>query len=352
MTDSTQNYHFDFETEAKNFADFIGTRADKVVYVDVGIDKQRGRVSADKVLTGDQQLAAVVDQTMSSDLRIFAQQPGFSSFCKPVMVRGRDGRPQLLGSVLYFNQHQFATPLFGTKDQDMQLLFTLCHESTHAIAQWETPSPNNAHPENIADALAALLLLKRFGQDAVPFLQNLSLGRANMALQAPTSATHLTSVMLDNIIADSQHEDFSKLSADQVMQRAQDYSAKWMPDDAAVQTIKQVAAEVAHSKGVTPDLTSWLMSTTSLSGYAPSNVALYVAAKSAAYNAAQVKGEFNHVAMKAEDAKAIIDRAAQLQPAALFNKYASQESGFKPEPASAPAAPRRPAYARAARLAA
>jgi len=347
MTDNIQNYRFDFSTEAENFANFIGTRADKVVYVDVG--QSRDQIFAKKVLTGDheQELASVVDQSMSSDLGIFAKEPKFSSFAKPVIVGDDYGRHYKLGAALYVNQNQFVGPLFGgTKDQDLQTLFTLYHEATHAIAQTETPDDNNAHPENIADALAALLFLKRFGQSAVPFLQNLSMGRANMALQSPASATHLTTVVLDNILADSRREDFTKLSAEQIMQRAQEYSAKWMPDDAAVDTIKRVAEEVANNNGVTPQLTDWLLSTTSSSGNSPSNMALYIAAKNAAYNysSSQITGTFNHIAVNRDDAQALVNRARQMQPSALFNREASQQSGISPAPA--PAAPSRPAYPR------
>jgi hypothetical protein len=352
MTDNIKNYRFDFATEAQKLADFIGTRADKIVFVEVGFDRDHKAFAKQKLMDdNEQELRTYADAWMPRKLQKFNEDPGYSSYVTGFESDPDDhGQKHVVGAVLYVNKNQNVDALFGKKDQDLQNLFTLYHELTHAIALRDY-SPNSTHPENLGDALAALFLLHRFGQAAVPFLENLSMGRANMALQIPDGqqnpdVLHLSTLGLDNIIADSQHEDFTRLSAEQLMQRANEYAAKYMPDNNALGVISQVAQDVVQNGGVSDQLANDLLSQADASRSSPVNMALYVAAKNATYDlgAAKVTGRFNPIAMSRKAAQALIKGANKLQPSALYNPHAREETGIDPPPA--PAALPKPSHPR------
>jgi hypothetical protein len=110
-------------------------------------------------------------------------------------------------------------------------LHALWHEEGHVLNP-DGPDVDDDHPlqECAADAYVALRFFQRFGPDANAFLSMFSWLRAFKA-SAVVDTTHLTTTVLDKIIADSAYEDFSNLTADQTIERAKKYAEEWTPSE-------------------------------------------------------------------------------------------------------------------------
>src|SRR5262249_35008223 len=102
----------------------------------------------------------------------------------------------------------------GDENEPLLRLFTLLHETTHALI----PTDDDLEGEWAADAYAAIRLMQRFGKKAVPLLSEISWHRAYTAVCSEDNHTgHLTTAVLDKIIADSASRDFSRLDHDQTV---------------------------------------------------------------------------------------------------------------------------------------
>jgi hypothetical protein len=113
---------------------------------------------------------------------------------------------------------------FGPDQKQLMRLFVIYHETGHALI----PGKGERFRECAADAYAALRLLQRFGDDAIPLLSMLSWHRARNAVDGGVFS-HLTSPVLDKIIADNEECDFAGLSPQQTVGLAVQYAQDWMP---------------------------------------------------------------------------------------------------------------------------
>jgi len=115
----------------------------------------------------------------------------------------------------------------GEENKQLMDLFTLYHEAGHALTASFLMSERIVQKECTADAYAALRMLQRFGNDAVPLLSMISGLRASEAIAKDSS--HLTTTVLDKIILDSAHVDFSKLTHAETVQLAKNYAKTLTP---------------------------------------------------------------------------------------------------------------------------
>jgi len=230
-------------------------------------------------------------------------------------------------TVIFYENSRVSTA-FGKKDQPLMDLFTLYHETAHTLDN-NKPGGDGKHPlpENVGDAYAAMLMLRRFGQQAVPFLQKVSLWRAaNFGFAQEED--HFTSITLDKIIADSAGQDFSKLNAADMFKRAKDYAGLWAPPMADLEKSRQVYLHMERE----PDPVGWLIAHSALSRYAPENIAFYMAAKSVLPALdPKLRTEKNRTfsAVEISLAKRLMAKAATVKLSALFNAAATKAPAAK-----------------------
>lgn len=119
--------------------------------------------------------------------------------------------------------------ILGTENREIVSLFSLYHEFGHTQIPGPDVDKTHVMSEASADAYAAIRLLQRFGTSVVPFLSMISWVRCYRAIDG--SPEHLTSPVLDKIIADAEIQDFSALSAGEAAVRADEYAKAWAPDE-------------------------------------------------------------------------------------------------------------------------
>ncbi len=133
-------------------------------------------------------------------------------------------------SLICFKRDDDLFNSFGPAYQNALRLFALYHETGHALIQEGDPV-DKTHPyqECAADAYAALRFFQKFGQEAVPVLSMWSWMRAYDAI-AYDHTKHLTTTVLDKIIADGAAENyFSGLTPPEIVDRARSYAEEWTP---------------------------------------------------------------------------------------------------------------------------
>jgi hypothetical protein len=229
----------------------------------------------------------------------------------------------ITGRAVLFYEDSHYNMIFGEENRSLMNLFTLYHETAHTLDK-NKPGGDGKRPlpENIGDAYAAMLLLSRFGQQAVPFLQKVSLWRAQ-DFKSAASEGHFTSIALDQIIADSAHEDFSKLNAEDTLKRAGEYAAAWAPPIADLEQARQVYLQMPHER----DPAEWLINNTRFSGYAPQNIAFYIAAKNALpvlFPGPQTGSDNPPNDLDFSTAQRLLQKAATTKLSALFNAAAEK----------------------------
>jgi len=352
MTEDVNNYTFDFEKEVHALQQFVGAPADKFIFVDLGIDPDNPdpfkRPFARQILARDNKLYCQEKNKIDSDLQKFAWRK--DSYASPIIAwdkveaeAGEDEdkrksltrailageRPDLGGGFkIFIDQNQSISDNLGPKFKEMDKLRTFYHETAHALTVKDLSYENRPYYENVADAYAAILLLRRFGQEAIPFLQLFSWQRANVALSTGKTG-HLTSAAIDKIIFDfeNRNEDFSGFTAKQAQEKAEDYADRWAPDEEARSKVLSFTADIKFSAISTLSFNpvNWLLKGTKSTGYTPENVALYVAAKNAMYT--------RHAKRHADDAyptmtlnpsqnKCLLKRAREMSFSTLFNTTA------------------------------
>jgi hypothetical protein len=332
MTEDIKHYSFDFEREANRLERFTGVSGKYVLFLDLHLN------SAKKVnvlhTTGDNYSAQMEGKRSS----ILNQALKTATTYVPLLGDNSVGMQwqagqwhrggKTTGRAIFFYVNNSATMELGKKDQSLMNLFMLYHETAHTLDD-HLSFTQGARPlvENVADAYAAMMFLKRFGQQAVPFLQKLSVWRVNyFATYGAAAASHFTSFTLDKIIADSAQEDFSQLSSEEMLKRASEYTRVWTPQ---IADLKKASAVFDRLKDET-DPAAWLTQHTRLSGDAPDNIALYVAAKSALpalYPGLRAENAASSVHFNASQAKRLLKKAATIKLSALFNTAAVRASG-------------------------
>jgi len=132
-----------------------------------------------------------------------------------------------IGYAIGIREKESFTAAFGVDKEPFMRLFGLLHETGHALIHASKPTPDNPYSECVADAYAALSCFQRFGNDAAELLSLVSWSRVLKSVVSDTK--HLTTPVLDKIIADSAGEDFSKLSQADIIERAESYAKDWTP---------------------------------------------------------------------------------------------------------------------------
>lgn len=227
--ENINDYKFDFAAEAENLINGLGEKAGNFLFVNVSTNKDTTppKVTFQAVLGGEK----VTEEAMMNVCRKvqghFTKNPDGSSFAMP------DDSGTGCSAVV-INDSTPASNWFGPEFRELSRLRGMLHETGH-ILDPEGEDVDELHPyrECAADAYFAIRMLQRFGQDAVPFLTMTSWARAHDAMMFSTS--HLTTTVLDKIIADSAfHDNFANLSADETIKRATQYAKDWTPTEKAL----------------------------------------------------------------------------------------------------------------------
>lgn len=124
--------------------------------------------------------------------------------------------------------------------------FTFDHEVGHILSKRFGKKTLN---ECTADAFAALRHIQKFGKDP-DFLRHVSWFRAH-GLLAYNHKIHFTSPVIDRIIFDSQHQDFSKLSPQETLERAMKYADQYTPSEKNILKARQAHKGFDNQSGET-----------------------------------------------------------------------------------------------------
>ena len=237
MADGINNYSFDFETEAEALRQSLPWwKRKKILLAEVNVSEDKsGTVDVDLLhLAGDDRPKKKLLPDIRREIdKQFKAEPYFGSYEKSVAYA------QMYNFVFFRTNSPFNACL-GEDNTSLMQLFTLYHETGHALITGG-PRIDKTHPygECAADAYAALRFLRRFGDDAKPIISMISWKRTYNAVNF-LDTTHLTTTVLDKIIADSATRDFSKLSEAQTIKLAAEYAKKWMPEDAAFEASRMI----------------------------------------------------------------------------------------------------------------
>ena len=324
MTEDINNYIFDFEKEVLALRQIVGARADEILFIDVGTDANNA----------DRHKRAFVRQMIGEEK--FEHK---NSICFKIAEYAKDSHKSSvsLRDMVFLNGNEFDG--LGGKFKELSRLYALYHEAAHALIPGKVSiDKDHPHGECVADAYAALMLLQRFGQETVPFLQVLSWLRANDALTYGDTS-HLTSTVLDKIIFDSPHEDFANLAAEQTFEKAQDYADQWTPEVFALQKARPIFDRLQGNfnlKHILQDKlfgatnpVDRLLGSTNLSGYALNNLAFYVAAREAMpvlYPEMRVDDTYKPHSREISRATRLAEHAALMDFSAVFNNKSAIDS--------------------------
>jgi hypothetical protein len=152
--------------------------------------------------------------------------------------------------VMVLNNEERLTRMMGENNKQALFLFTLYHEMGHALVPdglrsklvftmpGEDAGAPNQYPfgEGAADAYAAIRLFQRFGAQAKPLLSLISWLRAYMS-----DTTHMTTTVLDKIIADSTAQNFfTDLSPQAAIDRAAAYAKALTPKPGMLEAFQKI----------------------------------------------------------------------------------------------------------------
>jgi hypothetical protein len=219
IKEDISTYKFDFVTEVNALRRLLGPKADEIFFVEVSVDQRAAEPATILRTVGNTPLAQQVCDRIK---QAYKDAPGFSSFFS------REEKYGIRTGFVAFRENEQAMGMFGENHKDMLRLFFLYHETAHGLIV-AGPRTDDDHPflECAADAYAALRLLQRFGQDAVPLLSLISWSRASLALT--TGTTHLSTFALDRIIAENASRNFSRLSHAEIIEKAATYATESTP---------------------------------------------------------------------------------------------------------------------------
>ena len=312
MTEDISNYTFDFDKEVDDLRHSLGfANRSGILFADVNVSA--GHVKIKSIKGGWLSKALSSSDVRHEANQQYKKKPNFSSYCST------DDRYIFLRENDSFNES------FGEKNKSPMLLFSLYHETGHALIP--SPSVDDDHPfgECAADAYAALRLFQRFGQEAGPLLSMISWHRTLEAVGDSTS--HLSTAALDKIIADSAHRDFSKLTADETIALAITYAKEWTPEPSMLSAVRKV---FRHEGQIKLEVFSETCLATS------NNFAFYIGAKffqpflqpeGVSQNGTTIQLFDDD---KREYAAALQERAATLSLSKIFKKAAAKPTAEPP----------------------
>ena len=236
MNDDIEHYIFDFEREVADLRDSLGDKLGKVLFLDVDVNESGTRflhIIGPEELKTENRLSFV----RSNIAATYRQEPRESSF-QQFMYNGRTLEASY--SFISFRHECSSHTQFCDEYKSLQQLSTLYHETAHSLIR-QGPSTDEDHPfrESAADAYAMLMLLQRFGRDVVPVLLFRSWDRSHSAMNGQTK--HMTTPVIDQIVADSARCNFSKMTQDDIIALAVDYAEKWTPTPDMLAAVRSYA---------------------------------------------------------------------------------------------------------------
>lgn len=242
MTDNADTYKFDFREEVGDLMSELGKKAETICYVDMSVtpprdDDENGRVRIYNIM-GNLELE---DDAAEYTREAYSADPADSSAY--FNIKDASGE-KTVGHEIILRRNESFSAMFGEKYRPMLRLFTLYHETGHALTSPEKFGLDGAMKESMADAYATVKMLQRFGQAAVPLLSMISWQRA--LISATLSTDYLTSPVIDKIVADSATRDFSALTPDGTLHSARHYARAWTPDEDTLGGVEDDLLNGAH----------------------------------------------------------------------------------------------------------
>lgn len=256
-------YIFNFDAEADRLQRELGLRARPLAFV--SIDSARNEVG--RVVCGgmvyEQDLHQRLARERAEGLGLGARMDK----CVP---------PYGIGPYFAVRMDAGDSPVLAAADEDVGRLLTLTHETGHALHMAERGGQKSKlWYECAADAYAALKALQRFGNAAMPALRRQSWART-WRFVSGIEEDHLSSPVLDRIVAEAQAQDLTGLTEDEILTRSMAYADVWTPQ---ARLVDEAGALFRRENGAAGDKGARLrmLSATALSAENP--LLFYTAAK-------------------------------------------------------------------------
>ncbi len=222
MSEDIIKFTFTFEKEAEDLRQSLGPKFNNLIFIETAVTPQKN--------AGEQpglRMLPVGDVAFMNVHGEEAFEAIFSNYGPSSGVASLKKGGGTFGYAIGMRESESFTEAFGEDKKAFMRLFGLLHETGHVLIGGPSPKPNNPYSECAADAYAALVCLQRFGNDAAELLSLIGWGRIIKSIVADTK--HLTTPVLDKIIADSATEDFSQLSQAEIVDLAKQYAKDWTP---------------------------------------------------------------------------------------------------------------------------
>jgi len=270
MTEDINSFTFDFAKEVQILTKEIGPKAANMLFANVEVVTHGLAPDIDyKDLIAGANVTEQFKRTANVEalLQLLWHPSGSSFALQP------DATTELGAVVL--NKNTFTKNFFGPQYAALSSLRTLYHEAGHVLLPGGDKG-DALHPysEAAGDAYAALKLLQRFGNEAIPFISMTSWIRSLNTLAGDSE--HFTTPVLDKIIANAQsgRRDFTKCGNDEIVKLARDYAEQWTPSAEAINETRPFLWN-EHNK---PKKLRQLFASTILSSYS-NGLAFLIAAK-------------------------------------------------------------------------
>ena len=214
-------YTFDFKKEAEALLSDLGERGRNTILMMVRVNE--GDVSFPGIVGAPETIDKFFSRAAKAAKSEFSGEEYKSAFHS----RLYDISEKSVASFIYLRENDRVFDSLGEQDRELMALSIMWHEKAHDLID-DGPDVDDNHPyaECAADAYAAIRLLQRFGPEATGFLSRLSWYRSFDAIEG---TAHLTTTVLDKIIADSADTDFTKLTHEQTIEWAMAYAKTWTP---------------------------------------------------------------------------------------------------------------------------
>lgn len=231
MSDDISTYTFDFSQEVSALQESLGALCDRFIFLESEVNA--GEVDFQHAMGRE---AVVKDYLLSVEEAVtglYQESPGHGSH---TFAFASEGVYQ--GTVISIRSNESMINALGPDNLPLMRLFSLYHETGHALLGISDNEDGGARLECEADAYAAMKILQRFGAAVIPFLSQVSWSRAFRA--AASDMEHLSTVVLDKIIADSREQNFTAFSNEEMMSRARGYARDWGADGATLAAAQPV----------------------------------------------------------------------------------------------------------------
>lgn len=233
MSGTINTYTFDFETESAVLLRSLGTTADYMMLVDVQVTAPQppealATVDIPGAHCGKGIDGGIANQILGHLVSFYEhydnpEARGSNHFPMSIMINGERTPLHTIALRNTTVEENFGKPYAG-----LMRLFSLLHEAGHAVTANLEKEEESPRGEIAADAYAALSLLERFGEEAIPLISQISWLRALNGVHGDT--LHLTSFALDKIIVDYNAGKLANLDHDKITGYAKAYAKEWTPE--------------------------------------------------------------------------------------------------------------------------